>query len=294
MKHSQVYVGNLPVHINKAAVDGQFVEMDGAGYYRISNYDKMRPFFMTIVSDSNHWMFISSTGGLTAGRKNAEFALFPYYTVDKIHEGHETTGSKTLLLVSSDEKKLLWEPFSNRYQGVYQIERNLYKSLLGNAIIFEEVNHDLGLTFRYSWRNSEQFGFVKQSSIANHADQEVAVTILDGIQNILPAGVESGLQSNYSTLLNAYKKHELEENTGLGIFRLSSLVTDTPEPSESLKATTVWCAGISPAQHLLSSLQLDQFRSGLPVASEFDVRAEKGAYFVQVQLRLASEAEQQW
>ena len=64
----------------------QLIEIKGEKYYRIENSDRMRPFFMSIVSDSNHWMFISSNGGLTAGRKNAEFALFPYYTDDKITE----------------------------------------------------------------------------------------------------------------------------------------------------------------------------------------------------------------
>ena len=52
--------------------------IDNENYYQISNNDAMRPFFMSIVSDSNHWMFISSNGGLTAGRKNSEYALFPY------------------------------------------------------------------------------------------------------------------------------------------------------------------------------------------------------------------------
>ncbi|HMU05108.1 MAG TPA: hypothetical protein PJ990_15855, partial [Saprospiraceae bacterium] len=61
-------------------VNLELVELNGDHYYKISNHDLMRPFFMSIVSDSNHWMFISSNGGLTAGRKNAEFALFPYYT----------------------------------------------------------------------------------------------------------------------------------------------------------------------------------------------------------------------
>ena len=54
------------------------VTIDNQAYFKISNSDKMRPFFMSIVSDSNHWMFISSNGGVTAGRKNAEYALFPY------------------------------------------------------------------------------------------------------------------------------------------------------------------------------------------------------------------------
>ena len=65
-------------------VKGELVTLANESYYKISNSHTMRPFFMTIVSDSNHWMFISSNGGLTAGRKNAEYALFPYYTDDKI------------------------------------------------------------------------------------------------------------------------------------------------------------------------------------------------------------------
>jgi len=52
------------------------VQIDGETYLKIANSDAMRPFFMSVVSDSNHWMFISSNGGLSAGRKNAEYALF--------------------------------------------------------------------------------------------------------------------------------------------------------------------------------------------------------------------------
>ena len=68
--------------------------IDNENYYQISNNDAMRPFFMSIVSDSNHWMFISSNGGLTAGRKNSEYALFPYYTDDKITESADITSCR--------------------------------------------------------------------------------------------------------------------------------------------------------------------------------------------------------
>lgn len=37
----------------------------------------MRPFFMSIVSPTNHWMFVASNGGLTAGHKHAELARLP-------------------------------------------------------------------------------------------------------------------------------------------------------------------------------------------------------------------------
>ena len=82
-------------------VSGQEVEIDGETFYKISNVDAMRPFFMSLVSNSNHWLFISSTGGLTAGRKDSSNALFPYYTDDKIIHSSENTGSKTIFWVTN-------------------------------------------------------------------------------------------------------------------------------------------------------------------------------------------------
>ena len=66
-------------------VSGEFINMAGERFYAIRNVDQMAPFFISVVSNSDHWMFISSTGGLTAGRVSPENALFPYITVDKIH-----------------------------------------------------------------------------------------------------------------------------------------------------------------------------------------------------------------
>ena len=136
MSTSKIYIGNKPAAFNKNAVKGEILTFDDEVYYKISNSDKMRPFFMSLVSNSNHWMFISSNGGLTAGRKNANNALFPYYTDDKITESLETTGSKTIIQIHKNDKSFLWEPFSNRYLGVYNIKRNLYKNNYGNKVFF--------------------------------------------------------------------------------------------------------------------------------------------------------------
>ena len=94
----------------------QLIEIRGEKFYKIENSHLMRPFFMSIVSDSNHWLFISSNGGLTAGRKNAEFALFPYYTDDKITESADMTGNKSIFQVQSNKVTTLWEPFSERFK----------------------------------------------------------------------------------------------------------------------------------------------------------------------------------
>ena len=270
------------------------VQLDNERYYKIANSDEMRPFFMSIVSDSNHWMFISSNGGLTAGRKDSESALFPYYTDDTITESSEITGSKTLLRIQSNNSTNLWEPFSERFNGVYKTTRNLYKNIYGNKIVFEEVNHDLEITFRYQWNSSDAFGFVKKSWLLNESDAAVDVSVIDGIQNIMPYGVSSDLQNNASNLVDAYKRSELEETTGLGIFALSAIIVDKAEPSEALKANVVWSLGLENPIYLLSSLQLKKFRKGLTVTQEVDMKAEKGAYLISTKISLPAKSNKEW
>ncbi|MFT5076966.1 MAG: hypothetical protein ACI85B_002030, partial [Flavobacteriaceae bacterium] len=96
MSKTSIYIGNYQASFNENEIKGELIHFDNEVYYKISNSSTMRPFFMSLVSNSNHWMFISSNGGLSAGRKDAENALFPYYTDDKITESSETTGSKTI------------------------------------------------------------------------------------------------------------------------------------------------------------------------------------------------------
>jgi hypothetical protein len=270
------------------------VEIDGQLYFQILNVDKMRPFFMSIVSSSNHWLFISSNGGLSAGRKNAEVALFPYETDDKITESAENTGSKSVFLVKQDGKSVVWEPFSVRNTGIYNTQRNLYKNAYGNQILFEEINHDLNLTFQYQWSTSHSYGFVKKSRLINNNYRWVDVSILDGLQNILPSGVGSMLQNQRSNLVDAYKRNELDKESGIGIFALSAIIVDKPEPSEALKANIVWSLGLDNPKHLLSSIQLDNFRKGLSIQEETDIKAEKGAYFVNGEVSLSSGQTKEW
>lgn len=270
------------------------VQIEGETYFKIANSDEMRPFFMSMVSDTDHWMFIASNGGLTAGRRNAELALFPYYTDDKLTEHTEFTGSKTLLLVQKEGATKLWEPFSDRYEGIYRVSRNLYKNVYGNKILFEEINEDLELCFRYEWSSSDTYGFVKRSTLFNMGSGGVQVSILDGLQNILPYGVPSDLQNRSSNLVDAYKKSELEKDTGLGIYALSAIIVDKAEPSEALKANIVWSVGLENPSFLISSRQLKNFRRGLPLTEETDVRGEKGAYFIHTEIRLDAGSQKQW
>ena len=273
----------------------EVVMHENESYFRIANYDVMRPFFMSVVSDSNHWMFISSNGGLTAGRKNPEYALFPYYTEDKLTEFAGITGSKSIFWIKKDNSDpVLWEPFSEHCIPGHNLSRNLCKSVHGNKILFEEINHELELVFRYQWSNSKKFGFVRKAQLINLSRNAYQINLVDGIQNIMPYGVPSFLQQTTSNLVDAYKRSELDPQSSIGIFALSAIIVDKAEPSEALKANIAWSLGVSNPQYLLSSCQLKNFRNGLSLKPETDVKGEKGAYFIYTDLSLDAESERSW
>ena len=81
--------------------------------------------------------------------------LFPYYTDDKITESSEITGSKTIFQIYYKGKLIYGNHFQISMKVFTKFHRNLYKNMYGNKVIFEEVNHDLGLTFRYQWNSSK-------------------------------------------------------------------------------------------------------------------------------------------
>jgi len=275
-------------------VAGEFIDLAGERYYVIHNVDKIAPFFISVISDSDHWLFASSTGALTAGRVSPETALFPYVTVDKIHDSAVHTGSKTLLRVNKDGMYFEWEPFNMEHDGLYVLRRHLYKNLLGNKLCFEEINYDLMLVFRYTWSTSDKHGFVRNCELGNLGETGVRVDMVDGLQNILPAGTPRFVQTNSSNLVDAYKWSELDPQSGLAFFTLYSGITDRAEPCESLKANTVFCLGLEGRKVLISSEQLDNFRLGKALQQEEQKRGVRGAYLVNHKLHLEPGVSQHW
>ena len=241
--------------VNDKMVNGQFITVLGERFYEIANYDAMKPFFISLASDTDLWMYLASTGGLTAGRRSPNEALFPYYTDDKITENYETTGPRTVISIvnrQSSNRQLIWRPFSNLQQGVFDISRKIAKSTVGNQIVFCEENHTLGLRFSYLWAPAGKHGWVRRATLENLTDKPVDIDLTDSLLNVLPAGVERKTQNEFSTLVDGYKKTELIEvksqesrvKSGLGLFRMEAILVDRAEPSESLTCNTVYALGL--------------------------------------------------
>ena len=264
-------------------VKGQYIEIDGERFYCIENYNHMQPFFISLASDTDLWMYISSTGGLTCGRRNPEQVLFPYYTDDKITESYEQTGPKTILRVQTAQGTQLWEPFSSRQIGMYQIVRSIAKSVTGDRLIFIEKNIDLGITFSYEWAPATHLGWVRTARLSNETAAPITVEVLDGLQNVMPSGVERITQNTFSTLVDGYKRTEHVGN-GMVLFRMEAILVDRAEPSESLRCNSVYTLGIPDTgsrepQYLTSSAQLDAFRMGMNIQPEAESKGVRGAIF---------------
>jgi hypothetical protein len=272
--------GASPIATSDAEVRGVWVELGSERFYRIANADRMPPFLMSLVSDSDHWLFVSSNGGLTAGRSDSDNALFPYCTEDKIEDNATNTGSRTIIWAERNGCRYVWEPFSKAGRGLYDTTTNLYKNVVGNKLVFEEVNRDLGLEFRSQWTMSDRFGFVKRSEIANTSASAVNLSVLDGVENLLPWGAAEAFHTRFSCLGDAYKQNELDERSGLGIYAFTSIPGDSPEPHEALRATVCWSTCPAGVPRLISSAQLDLFRHGEAIRSESRICGRRGAYFV--------------
>ncbi|MEC7498231.1 MAG: hypothetical protein VYE67_07925 [Planctomycetota bacterium] len=246
--------------MSAASVHGRHVDMDGEPYYQIQNSQNLPDFFMSIVGSDDHWMFVSSRGALTAGRRNPDGALFPYAADDQISAKQSTTGPISIFRFNAvgNSESTTWIPWLDSTGRNSGIARAVYKSPWGSKVLFEETHLASRLRFRYRWSFSPRFGFIRDCWLTNLSDEACNVTWLDGLQNLLPVGVGSEFWMRFSNLGNAYKKSELVEDSSLAMYYLSSIPSDRAEPSEGLQATVVWSEGLVATTTLLSSEHLQQ------------------------------------
>lgn len=268
----------LPISLEKIT-EGEFVTYQGERFYKIYNVDKLDPFFMTLTSSSDHWLFASSNGAITAGRVSSDTAIFPYQTVDKLQDSTLNTGCKTIFTLYRDEKSYVWEPFNSEHNRIFNISRNLLKSSINDKICFEEINHDYDLSYRYTWSTSEKHGFVRQCEIENSGDTAINLEWVDGFLNILPAGVPASLQDRSSNLVDAYKWTELDAESRLALYTLYSGISDRAEPSESLKANIVYCLNTEDMDVLLSREKSYGNQGNSTPVQPQRTRGVRGAYF---------------
>lgn len=270
-------------------VSDEHVVLQGEPFICIRNVNRMSPFLMNVVSDSDLWLFVGSNTGLTAGRRNPDHAIFPYLTADKILHQPMAGGAFSLLEVDG----VLWEPWSPSTPASAVI-RNLYKHATGTSVRFEETHLELRMRFCWTLESSERFGLVRYCRLENLGDSSRSVRMLDGWHQLLPPGVSQEAYSRYSYLASAYMRHEALAGCGLGIYTLNSGISDRPEPSESLRVSVAWTLGHADPVMLLSDRQVDAFRRGEEVAAEEEVRGEFGAHLIASRMEIPHGGSHEW
>ena len=269
---------------------GSIVKINGDDWYKISNSNAIPPFFMTITSSSDVWNFIWSNGALSAGRKDANQAIFPYYTADKIDDMRNCTGSYSAVKIRKDGQTYFWEPFAENAQWKFQ--RNIYKNSAGSHIIFEEINRELNLTYKVEWTSSEKYGLVKIASIENTSSETVTLQILDGCRNIMPACTTNDIQAVNSVLVDAYKKTDLDSESGLALFSMSSVLTDRAEPSEALWANTCWFSKKTPVFTNPATPTL--FAHGDQLQETQVLKGQRASCYISMEVSLPADAKESW
>ncbi len=221
-------------------------QWDGRPVLQIPAYDALPAFLINLVNAYDLWCYLSSYGGLTAGRVSADNSLFAYETEDKLHDAHHYAGPSTLFWTRFEQaaERQLWEPFGQLGIPRPGITRTIMKSLFGNQVIFAEENESLGLSFAYRWTASDTLGLVRTVKVTNQGDQLCRLTVLDGVRHVLPWGISTGLYAAASCLTRAYTRAEVDAGSRLGIFCLTSGIVDDAHPLEVLRANVAWCCGL--------------------------------------------------
>ena len=257
---------------------GALVERDGARWYRIDGLEHMDPFLATVVSDSDLWMFVSTAGPLTAGRRDADHAVLPYETDDRLHRAVGVSGPTTLLTRGSGAERERWQPFARRIDP--GCARALEKHELGTALTFEEVNAAWGLRIRMTWRPSRAYGWVRQVELTDLDGTGAEIEVVDGLLNLLPAGVDAEIQRRASNLVDAYKRSETGRWGSAAIYALESRITDRAEPAEALAATLVWSTGFDGSEVHLDERVLEDAWHGRPRPTTPLLTGRRGAYLL--------------
>jgi len=279
--------GGKPANASRSTSGWESI--DGAPHACIDGVDLLPPFLMNVVSNGDPWLFVGSNGGMTAGRRSPDEAVFPYRTADKLlRQPHE---SGVACLVRVDGR--LWEPWRPSHP-VAGRRRRLLKHELGTSVVFEEEDVLSGLRIRWRLAPTEAFGLIRSCTLENLGPRPVDLELLDGWHHVLPPGVTEQTYSRYSYLAAAYMRHELLADAGLAIFTLNAAISDRPEPAESLRAAVAWSLGHHSQMRLLSERHIDEFRTGGLRGGGGEIRGEFGAFLVNERLRLGPDERHEW
>ena len=231
--------------------------IDGVECYVVPEVDRLEPFLVGVVSSGDLWLYASSSGGVAAGRVNAEGSLFPYRTDDLLHLVHGFSGGFTAIR----DGDTTWEPFTGR--PTKDVSRTLARSTSGDRMIVIETNRALGLRAVARWAFADPSGIVRTVRIEDLAGTGArSLEVLDGFREIVAGGAGVAVMQSMSCLINAYTRAERVGDLPMATVTMESALSDRAEPAESLLATAAWGTGLPGAALVLEAASTEAFLRG--------------------------------
>ena len=252
----------------------------GERWIGIDHVDAMAPFLTTAVGDNDCWLFAGSNGVLCAGRRDCDHALFPYLNADRLLEHPGAAGFLTAILIDEGAGRRLWEPWAAG-PILHPRSRGLFRHESGAGLLYEELDHDSGLTLSAEIATCTAFGLVRRVTLTNHGHATARLRILDGWHHLLPDGLGMEGWRDLSYLALGYMRHERRMGSPLALYTLNAAISDRAEPQEMTRVAAAWALGPG-LPTLLSTRQLDDFRRGGTLQVEHEARGITGALLTEM------------
>ena len=181
--------------------------------YEIAGVDAMPPFLMTVASDSDHWMFVSSTGGLTAGRRIARPGAVPVH--HRRSPARQRRAHRSADHPARRRRRRAGCSCGSRcrraHAGLYRTSRAPGQEPARQpAALRRDEPRSGARASPTSGSPATASGSCGRRPCATRGGAPVAVDLLDGLLNLMPAGLGRRFQQEFSTLGDGYKDSEVD------------------------------------------------------------------------------------
>ena len=241
----------------------------------------MAPFLMSLVSDSDHWMFISSNGALTAGRQGSRPRAVPllHRRPDPRQPGPDRQQDHPAGHPRRADSALgALLPALRGSVPDHPEPRPRASTATGSSS--RRSTTTSGCRSRAEWMTSERFGFVRRAPWSTWRTGPAAVEVLDGIQNLLPAASSAASSWNTAPWRTATRRTSSSPRLASACSSSARSRVDRPEPSEALRVNVVWSEGLEPRHAPAFRGPARPLPAWPGVEAETLVRGRRGAYFL--------------
>ena len=205
--------------------------------FHMTDFNSARPFssFLPGIAGASGkplWVFYTNRGQCISsfGVRDKNGAMLEFHAANKAYALTSLLGFRTFIKLESADAAVLYEPFQMAgTTAVAGVTQNL--TIRPEEIELEEVNTLLGLRIRvvYFTLPLENLpALVRQVTVDNIGNHAVRATVIDGLPQIVPFGLEEKLLKLMSRTMEAFSEiRHVEE--ALPFFKLKVEPSDKPE-----------------------------------------------------------------